>query len=144
MAVVFRFLEDIALADLAFEAEGDSLEELFLGGTRALMESLANPSTVHGTWKKAITRSDADVATLFFDWLCDLVYWKDAAGVVYHDVQLTLARRGNEWTLQARLSGAPVDPRTQELRTDVKGVTKHLYALTEAGGHWKVRVVLDV
>jgi hypothetical protein len=31
MAYSFRFLDDIALADLAFEAEGDSLEELFRG-----------------------------------------------------------------------------------------------------------------
>ena len=29
MAWAFRFLEEIALADIAFEAEGDSIEEAF-------------------------------------------------------------------------------------------------------------------
>jgi protein archease len=144
MAYTYRVLDDIAVADVAFEAEGDSVEDLFRGATQALVEAMANPATVRGTWERTIQRVDTDVSTLLFDWLSDLVYWKDAAGVVYRDVQLTLSRRPDEWELQGRLCGAPVDPSTQELRADVKGVTKHLYALTEAGGHWTVRVVLDV
>lgn len=144
MAYTYRVLDDIAVADMAFEAEGDSVEDLFRGATQALIEAMANPSTVQETWERTIRRVEADAATLLFDWLSDLVYWKDAAGVVYRDVQLTLKRRLAEWELQARLYGAPVDPTTQELRADVKGVTKHLYTLTEAGGRWRVRVVLDV
>ncbi len=144
MAFAYRFLDDIAVADLAFEAEGDSVEDLFRGATRALIETLANPATVRGTWERTIQRKETDAATLLFDWLSDLVYWKDAAGVVYQDVQLTLNRQADEWALQAQLVGAPVDSMTQELRADVKGVTKHLYALTESGGRWTVRVVLDV
>lgn len=137
-------LDDIALADVAFEAEGGSLEDLFRGATQALIEIMANPATVGGGWEQVIRRQDADAATLLFDWLSDLVYWKDAAGVVYRDVQLTLTRLLEEWELHARLWGAPVDPTMQELRSDVKGVTKHLYTLTETGGRWTVRVVLDV
>ena len=44
MAYSFRFLDDIALADLAFEAEGDSVEELFRAATCALLETLADPA----------------------------------------------------------------------------------------------------
>ena len=40
MSYAFRFLDDIAIADIAFEAEGDSAEELFVGATRALLEVL--------------------------------------------------------------------------------------------------------
>ena len=35
MAGTFRFLEEIALADIAFEAEGESVEEVFRGATQA-------------------------------------------------------------------------------------------------------------
>lgn len=38
MAFRFRFLEDLALADIAFEAQGDPVEELFPGCTQALLE----------------------------------------------------------------------------------------------------------
>ena len=54
MAWTIRFLEDVALADLAFEATGESLEEVVRGATKALLESMANPTTVPGGWVRVI------------------------------------------------------------------------------------------
>ena len=144
MPYSFRFLEDIALADIAFEAKGNSVEELFRGATAALLETLANPATVASSWKRQITKTDEDAANLLFEWLSEIVYWKDAAGVVFHEAPLTLACVKGEWTLQVRLIGAPVDRLSQELRNDVKGITKHLYELRHRDETWQARVVLDV
>lgn len=144
MAGTFRFLEEIALADLAFEAEGETVEEVFRGATQALLESIANPATVSGGWERAIERTDADHSALLFDWLSEIVFWKDAAGVVYREAPLTLTREGDIWLLRARLIGAIVDHRTQELHADVKGVTKHQYRVSQEDGHWKAVVVLDI
>lgn len=145
MAHSFQFLNDIAIADLAFDASGDSLQEVFQGATDAVIDALANPDTIESTWEQAIDREDADPAALLFDWLSDLVYWKDAAGVVFSksDVRLTQQTDGL-WKLNAHLYGEPVNASTQELRADVKGVTKHLYRLACESGRWTVRVVLDV
>ncbi|MGH7181795.1 MAG: archease [Nitrospiraceae bacterium] len=144
MTWTIQFLEDVALADLAFEATGESLEEVFRGATQALLESMANPATVPGGWERLIERSDADQSTLLFDWLSEVVYWKDAAGVVFREALLTLAWEGETLLLRAKLIGAPVDRQSQELRNDVKGVTKHLYQLKEGVGQWRATVVLDV
>jgi SHS2 domain-containing protein len=144
MPWTFRFLENIAMADTAFEAEGESVEEVFRGATQALLESMANPATVSGGWERTIERTDVDPSTLLFDWLSEVVYWKDAAGVVFREAPLTLTREGDFWLLRARLIGAPVDLQTQELHADVKGVTKHRYELKQTGSCWKVNVVLDV
>jgi SHS2 domain-containing protein len=144
MAWTFRFLEEIALADIAFEAEGGSIEEVFRGATQALLQSMATPSTVAEAWERTIERSDVDPSALLFDWLSEVVYWKDAAGVVFREAPLTLTQEHNVWLLRARLIGAPVDQQTQELHADVKGVTKHLYELKETASRWKARVVLDV
>jgi SHS2 domain-containing protein len=95
-------------------------------------------------WERAIERSDVDPAALLFEWLSEVVYWKDAAGVVFREAPLTLTHEGDIWALYACLIGAPVNPQTQELHADVKGVTKHLYELKQTHGRWKVRVVLDV
>ena len=145
MAHRFVFLDDIAMADLAFDAEGDSLHDLFQGATDALIGALANPAGVGTTWQKVIDREDMDPAALLFDWLSDLVYWKDADGVVFNKsvISLTQGAEG-AWRLSARLYGEPVQNATQELRSDVKAVTKHLYRLACEGGMWRVRVVLDV
>lgn len=144
MAWTVRFLEDIALADLAFEATGESLEDVFRGATQALVESMANPATVPGGWKRRIERRDTDQSALLFDWLSDVVYWKDAAGVVFREAPLMLTWEGDVLFLRACLIGSPVDRKSQELRNDVKGVTKHLYDLKQNGGQWRAKVVLDV
>ncbi|MDH4154369.1 MAG: archease [Nitrospira sp.] len=144
MAHSFRFLEDIAVADIAFEAEGDSALELFQAATDALLETLADPSTVAMTWERDIEHAAMGLDELLFEWLSDLVYWKDAAGVVFHDADLSVVHDGIRWKLMAVLRGAPVDQTTQTLRNDVKGVTKHLYEVTQQGVRWYAKVVVDV
>jgi SHS2 domain-containing protein len=145
MSHAFHFLDDVAIADLAFDASGDSLQELFYGATCAVVEVMADPTTVGSTWRKAIERTDEDPAELLFDWLSDLVYWKDAAGVVFSRSELTLTCQDHGcWNLTGVLYGEPVNGSAQTLRADVKGITKHLYRLSQDGEGWTVRVVLDV
>jgi len=55
-----------------------------------------------------------------------------------------LTWEGDVLFLRACLIGSPVDRKSQELRNDVKGVTKHLYELKQNGGQWRAKVVLDV
>jgi SHS2 domain-containing protein len=144
MPYSYEFLDEVAIADLAFDARGDTLEELFQAATGALLDALANPATIGATWHQAIERIDENPAELLFDWLSDLVFWKDAAGVVFSKADLRLHQHANRsWRLHARLFGEPVT-RTQELRNDVKGVTKHLYRVSQGDRGWTARVVLDV
>ncbi len=145
MSHAFHFLDDIATADLAFDASGDSLQEVFQGATCAVIEALADPTTVGATWRQTIERTDEDPAELLFDWLSDLVYWKDAAGVVFNRSELTLTHEDPGcWKLRGALYGEPVNGSVQTLRADVKGITKHLYRLVQEGHRWTVRVVVDV
>ena len=64
--------------------------------------------------------------------------------MVFREAPLTLTHEGDVWLLRARLIGAPVDQQTQELHADVKGVTKHLYRVSQEAGRWKALVVLDI
>jgi SHS2 domain-containing protein len=145
MPYQFHFLDDVAKADLAFDAVGDSLHDLFQGATNAVIEVLADPQTIDSVWQQAIECSEEDPAALLFDWLSDLVYWKDAAGVVFSKAELILTQPGDHrWVVTGTLYGEPVNGATQTLRADVKGVTKHLYQLSQEGERWTVRVVLDV
>ena len=144
MPASFQFLEDVALADLAFDAEGDSVPEVFEAASNAVMEAMADPTTVGATWERCVEHVEADLAELLFEWLSDFVYWKDAAGVVFSRAVILVTREGSQWKLAGTLVGEPVNQATQVLRNDVKGVTKHLYRLHQDSGRWRVRVVLDV
>ncbi len=146
MTGTYRLLDDIALADTAFDAEGDTPTELCDIAARALMELMADPATIGTTWTHTVECAAEDLGELLYDWLNQLVFLKDAHGVLFHDVRVrvTEGRAAPRWRLHADLSGAPVDPTSQELRADVKAVTKHLYRVMPSGTHWRARVVVDV
>ncbi|MBI3604053.1 MAG: archease [Nitrospirae bacterium] len=146
----FTFLEDIVLADAAFEATGDSPSELFESAAQAVIETLVDPRTVASTWHRIIERQDDDLASLLFDWLSDIVYLKDAEGVVFRTAEAVVSQdtASGIWRLRGALAGAPIDAGRHSLRADVKAVTKHLYEVSrgERSGKetWLARVVLDI
>ena len=146
MTKAVRFLEDTVLADVAFEATGDSLDEVFEAATQATIELMADPGTVFSDWHQDVDLSEEDVAALLFEWLSHLVFVKDAKGVVFHKAPLTVGfdKRRNRWFLHGTLIGECINQATQTLRADVKAVTKHQYFLKEENGKWVARIVLDL
>ncbi len=144
MAHAYRVLDDVALADTAFEATGDSPSELFLAAGQAIIETLADPQLVQPVETRSITRRDQDLSALLFAWLSDMVYLKDAEGLVFHAVTAVVSKERGGWLVQGTLSGEPIDPARHGLRADIKAVTKHLYEVRQEAGGWIARVVLDV
>lgn len=146
MTSSFRFLEDIALADSAFEARGDNPSELFAASARAVIETMVAPQTVSSRCTKSITRHDRSLEELLFDWLASIVYLKDAEGLVFRDVVCTVEKRqvDEDWRLSGTLTGEPIDPARHELRADVKAITKHCYEVRQDNGGWIATVVMDI
>ena len=144
MTYRYRVLEDIALADTAFEATGDSPSELFLAAGQAIIETLADPHRVQPACTRSFEHRDRDLAALLFTWLSDIVYLKDAEGLVFRETQARVSREHDTWLFQGSLSGEPIDPARHELRADIKAITKHLYEVREEAGQWIARVVLDI
>ncbi len=140
----FSFLDDIAIADLAFEATGDSPAELFEAAARALFEAMANPRRLRPKVSKEIRLQHAELDQLLFDWLSELIYLKDAERLLFRDFSVEL-EKGDEWRLKAVVKGEPINPRHHSLRSDVKAVTYHQFAVGPSpSGGWIARVVLDV
>ena len=88
MAKSVRILEDTVLADAAFEASGDTLEEVFEAATQAIIEMMADPETVSSDWTEEVEINEEDAASLLFEWLSHLVFLKDARGVVFQQASL--------------------------------------------------------
>lgn len=146
MGKAYRFRDEIVLGDLAFEAIGDSPSELFAAAALAVMEVMADPLSVERHWTREFRLSEQDIADLLFEWLNAIVFIKDTEGVVFHDVRTTVSRDSEKspWRLDATLIGDRVDATRQDLRTDVKAATKHLYEVGQKKGAWYAHVVLDL
>jgi len=146
MTASFRFLDDIALADSAFEARGDTPSELCTAAARAVIDTMVDPSTVRPAATTRLTHRDDSLSAVLFDWLSDLVYLKDAERLAFHDAACTVSAdpSGTLWTLDGTVSGEAIDPSRHELRADVKAITKHRYDVRQDAQGWTAMVVMDL
>lgn len=137
-----RFLDEIAIADIAFEARGETPEDLLLAAADALIETIADPSTIQPRRECAVQLTEPDLSELLFAWLSEIVFLKDAETMVFCDADVTI-REGTPWELSGHVRGDSVQD-DHLLGSDVKAVTKHMYDVAHDGHEWVARVVLDI
>jgi len=81
----YRFREDIAPADVAIEAWGKTLEELFSSCAEALLGTMVeDPGEVVRSREVPINLEDDELDLLLFSFLQELIYYKDAQRLLLH------------------------------------------------------------
>lgn len=139
----FRFLEKIAIADIAFLAFGQTLEELFESSALAVFEAMVKLDTVEAKETERIQLDSDKIEDLLFDWLSELVYLKDAKGMLFKDFSVTIQAKPRYY-LQAEAKGERIDRNKHHLRVDVKAVTYHMLEVKRKKEHWTAQVILDI
>jgi len=139
----FRFLENVAIADAAFEAQGKSLEELFATCARATFEVMANTKKVEPKEKIEIKLKQDEIDKLLFDWLAELIYLKDAKEMFFGKFDLKIEKK-NKYILKGQVFGEKIDYKKHKVKVDVKAVTLHLFEVKKVRNNWNARVVLDI
>jgi SHS2 domain-containing protein len=141
----YRFLEETAIADVAFEAAGKTLPELFESAALAVTATMVgNLDEIRQTITKRFTVEAENVEMLLFNFLQDLIFYKDAEQLLFGGFDLAVEQRGNKWYLGAKVSGEKIDPNRHELVVDVKAVSLHHYRVEETSEGWQADVILDV
>ena len=135
----FKYLENVAIADIAFEAYGKTLNEVFENSAYAFFDMTCNPKTIKQKIKKEIKLQDKDIKNLLYNFLSELVFLKDSKQLIFNKVKVVI--KDNK--LKAVLYGDKIDYEKQELRNDIKAITFHLFNL-EKNKNYKARVVVDI
>ncbi len=142
----FRFLSNIALADIAFVARGDSLTSMFESAARALTEVMVDRKTVVGRVERRVDLKSPTVDRLLYDFLTELIVIKDVDSLLFKDFKVSIDS-GEENRLTCEMRGEEIDRERHALRNDVKAVTMHMFGVKKAagkGGRWEATVVLDI
>jgi len=139
----FKFLEEIATADLAFEVHGADLNELFQHAAEALFTAQVELTTVAPSQEREISLEADNVQDLMFDWLQELIYLKDAESMVFSVFELSVDV-DDKARITATIKGEPIDIEKHKLGVDVKAVTLHMYEVKQTKEGWYARVVVDI
>jgi protein archease len=141
----YRYLDDIATADVAFSARGENIEEMFTAAGTALLNVLVdNPESVEPREELAITLEAEALDLLLFAFLQEFVFYKDARRLLLTTATLTVSCDDAACRLNAVLAGETIDPLRHHLGVDVKAVTLHRFRVEETPSGWEATVILDV
>jgi len=141
----FRFNDDISTADVAFEAWGETREELFISCAAALLGTMtAAPEQVARREKLTVRLEHEELDLLLWSFLQELIFYKDARQLLLHADRVRIEEREGLFCLEAVVSGERIDAGRHRLLVDVKAVTLHRFQLTFKDTVWKAVVVLDV
>lgn len=145
MTPPYRYLEEIATADVAFEAWGATTEETFLAAADATLNTMVEEiGTVAPRERRVISLAAESLDLLLFELLQELVYYKDAGRLLLRVRDLRIEESGSGYRLQADAVGETIDPARHPLLADVKAVTLHRLSVEKTASGWHAVVVLDV
>jgi SHS2 domain-containing protein len=141
----YEFVDELTVADIAFRAWGRDLEETFVSAADAVMNAMVEDLDAiqpHNTRILSVEHEALDM--LLFNFLQELVYYKDAEQLLLRVQRLRMAYDSQPYTLHATAVGEPIDPDRHLMRVDVKAVTLHRFSLAQTERGWDATVILDI
>ena len=141
----YHYLEEIGTADIAFEATGRDLAELFRDAADATTNVMIdNIEAIQPRETRRIELSNEQLDMLLFDFLQELIFLKDAERLLLRIREVQITKRDENYFLKATVEGETLDAERHHQRADVKAVTLHNFSVEQVDDGWKARVLLDI
>jgi SHS2 domain-containing protein len=141
----YEFVEDIAVADIAFRAWGKNLETTFAEAGDAVMNVMVEElNSIETHEERRIQLENEALDILLFEFLQSLIYFKDAERLLLRPRTVKITEQDSRFSLDAMAGGEPLNLRRHLLRVDVKAVTLHRFRLEKTAEGWETFVILDI
>ena len=138
----YRYLPDIALADIAYEASSSTMAGLFEAAASALTDVMVDPSSLRVKEKKRFALKSESIDRLLYDFLTELIIAKDVDSLLFKKYDVSVDEK--KLRLVCSASGEKIDRERHRLRNDAKAVTMHMFGIRREGTRLKATVVLDI
>jgi SHS2 domain-containing protein len=140
----FEFVDDVT-SDLSFVAKGTSLSEVFCAAAEALLDAtLEERETLGEQVLRRVVLVEPDLELLLLRFLNELVYLRDADGLLLRPREVVVQSTPTGAHLTAEFVGESIDPARHRLASEVKAATAHGLSLTRESEDFRVTVTLDV
>jgi len=142
----YRFVEGVSMADIAFEAEGKTLEELFISAAQALTNTqVEDLAAIKPKMEMEFTLVAKDEERLLHAFLQELIFLKDAELLLFREYDLRVDATAAGYSLHAKAKGDKIDPEKHGLLVDAKAISWHMFKIEKTpDGGWKAFVIVDV
>ncbi len=141
----YRYLEDVAIADAAFEAWGGSVEEMLKSASDATMNIMVSDlASIRPRQYRHLRIKKDQIDMLLFQLLQELIYYKDAEHLLLLVRNIRIERHDTEWSAFIKVAGETIDLERHDLIVDIKAVTLHNFNVFQTAQGWNATVIVDV
>lgn len=144
----FKYIDHVA--DIRFIAYGETLEKVFENAALATLTVIADISTIQSQIEFEIELEAIDLENLMVDFLSELLFLFDAeetvlGNVTVKEVGAKTDEDGKEmYSINAAVSGEPIDSQKQNFKTEVKAITYNGIRVEKTRDGFETEVVLDL
>jgi SHS2 domain-containing protein len=145
VSVPYEILEHPA--DVGFLAYGRTLSELFENAALALSALACAPEKIEERLEHEITAHAADLESLLYSWLAEILAIADAEQLVFRRAKVMSLHEpasGRPGEVRGNLYGEKFDRAHHAAATYIKAVTLHQFALERTPEGFRARVFLDL
>jgi SHS2 domain-containing protein len=143
MAYSFKYIEHTA--DVAIEASGSSVEELFHAAAEGWKEIVLEDSEVLSLTELNINLEQDSGEELLASFLDELNFQLNTRLWIFSAVnKLVITNEENIWKLDAVLSGENLNPEKHEIKVEIKAVTFHQMQIRHINNTFFSIVVFDI
>ena len=141
----FVISDRLTTADIGLDLEGDSLPELFAAAAEGMFAIIFGaPPTGPKSHQREITLQASTPEQLLVDWLSEMLYLFDAAGLVGCGYDLTLDPEDDGYRLRASVDFREFDRDNEIAEHEIKAATYYKLNIERAGGIFRCHVVFDL
>jgi SHS2 domain-containing protein len=141
----YRYLDDVAIADVAFEAEGKTLGELLESSALALTNiMIGNPESLEPNATRRFEVTAENPEMLLYHFLQELIFYKDAERLLFSKFELVVEKKMPTWRLRVTALGDELSQEIHELLADAKAVSFHNFSVRKTSDGWRADVIVDV
>jgi len=140
----FEYLEDEAIADIAFRAYGDDLQDLFYHAAMATANLQTDINLLPRDEQRDIHIHKSDIDRLLKAFLDEILFYKDAELIFAVDFEVHIEKTVDGYLLDGKLIGGKFDYDIHPMHTDLKAITWHDFKVTKSDAGWQCYVLIDI
>lgn len=142
---MYRFIDGISMADVAFEATAPTLEELLCEAGKATTNVMVKELETVKLTKSVVFKIEAkSEEMLLFNFLQEIIFFKDAKMLLLKEFDFKITKKDGLFILKGKAKGEKLDMKKHELLVDVKAVSLHLFELKKEKTGYRAFVILDI
>ncbi len=141
----YKYYENVAMADVAYEATGKTLAEMLessgLGLTNTMVKDIKavkTPESIEFELKAATADK------LLHSFLEEIIFIKDAKRLLLTKFKIRVTSLADGYRAQVAARGDIINQKKYTMLVDVKAASWHMFKVEQQKDGWRAFVILDV